>query len=147
VWGLAMGRDSLRGQKVAWGGKLDYPNDLWDVSATYKRLGDGFDPSLGFVPRPEVQIAALSATYQPRPASPIVGLHVRQMFHEFMATLVSDLDNQWESYRIFTAPVTWRLGSWDRFELNVVPVGERLVVPFEIASNVTIPTGAYHWNR
>lgn len=147
AWGLATGHDSLPGRGAAWGGTIDFPNDVWDVFVTYKRLGEDFDPSLGFVPRPAVQISSLNVTYQPRPARPVLGLHVRQMFHEFRASLVGDLENQWESYRIFMAPINWRLESGDRFEFNVVPVGERLVVPFGIAPNVTIPTGAYHWNR
>lgn len=147
VWGTAMDRDSLTGRKRAWGGKIDYPNDLWDVAATYKWLGDGFDPSLGFVPRPNVQMASLSVNYQPRPSRPVLGLHVRQMFHEFRLNLVSDLDNRWESYRVFMAPINWRLESGDRFEFNVVPVGERLTAPFEIADSVNIDVGAYHWNR
>ncbi|MEP7348116.1 MAG: DUF5916 domain-containing protein, partial [Gemmatimonadaceae bacterium] len=147
VWGLAMDRDSLAGRKRAFGGQIDYPNDLWDVAANYKWLGDGFDPSLGFVPRTAVQIATLLVNFQPRPRTPILGLHVRQMFHEFQATLVSDLDNRWESYRVFMAPINWRLESGDRFEFNVVPVGERLDIPFAIADGVTIAEGPYHWNR
>lgn len=147
VWGLAMGRDSLAGRKRAFGAKIDYPNDLWDVAATYKWLGDGFDPSLGFVPRPNVQFATLSVNFQPRPQRPIFGLRVRQMFHEFQSSLVSDLDNRWESYRVFMAPINWRLESGDRFEFNVVPVGERLTRPFAIADSVAIPPGSYHWNR
>jgi hypothetical protein len=147
VWGLAMDRDALDGQKRSWGGKADYPNDLWDISVNYKWLGDGFDPSLGFVPRTGVQIVNLNVVYQPRPKRPILGLHVRQIFNEWENTLVADLDGQWESYRIFTAPVNWRLESGDRFELNVVPVGERLTAPFEIVEGVVIPEGTYHWNR
>jgi hypothetical protein len=69
------------------------------------------------------------------------------MFHEFVPTLVTDTEGRWESYRIFMAPVNWRLESGDRFEFNVVPTGERLVAPFEIAQGVAIPAGAYHWNR
>jgi hypothetical protein len=69
------------------------------------------------------------------------------MFHEFLTTLVADLGGRWESYRVFTAPVNWRLESGDRFELNVVPTGERLTAPFEIADGITIPAGSYHWNR
>ena len=147
VWGLGMDRDDLAGRKRAWGGKVDYPNDLWDISVVYKWLGDGFDPSLGFVPRPNVQIVNVNVVFQPRPKRPILGLHVRQMFNEWENTLVADLDGRWESYRIFMAPINWRLESGDRFELNVVPVGERLTVPFEIADGVVIPEGTYHWNR
>jgi len=147
VWGLAMDREGLGGRKRAWGGKIDYPNDLWDIAFTYKWLDDGFDPSLGFVPRPGVQIVNFNANYQPRPTRPILGLHVRQMFNEFENTLVTDVGGKWESYRIFMAPVNWRLESGDRFEFNVVPVGERLTAPFEIADGVVIDTGSYHWTR
>jgi hypothetical protein len=142
-----MDRDSLTGRKRAFGGKIDYPNDLWDIALTYKWLGDGFDPSLGFVPRSGVQIINFNVNFQPRPKQPILGLHVRQMFNEFLNTVVTDLEGKWESYRIFTAPVNWRLESGDRFEFNFVPVGERLTTPFEIAEGVVLQPGDYHWTR
>ena len=147
VWGLASGRQGLTGNHSARGVQIDYPNDLWDIAAAYKYLGDGFDPSLGFVPRPAVQILNASLVYQPRPQRPVVGLHVRQIFNELFTTFVGGLDGKWQSYRVFTAPVNWRLESGDRFELNVVPTGERLLVPFEIADGVSIPAGNYHWQR
>jgi len=43
--------------------------------------------------------------------------------------------------------VNWRFRSGDRFELNVNPEGERLVEPFEVADDVEIPAGSYHWRR
>jgi hypothetical protein len=147
LWGLAMNRGDLSGPESAFGFKIDYPNDLWDIALTHKSIGDAFDPSLGFVPRPGVRITNFNVNYSPRPEQPIAGLRVRQMFHEFLNTLVTDLDGRWQSYRIFTAPVNWRLESGDRFEINVVPTGERLEEPFEIVDGVVIPTGSYHWNR
>ncbi|HEX4933149.1 MAG TPA: DUF5916 domain-containing protein, partial [Gemmatimonadaceae bacterium] len=148
IWGVAMGREGIApGSRTAFGGKLDYPNDLFDVSLTMRRVGEAFDPSLGFVPRPGVQAMNLSLTYQPRPAGNVLGLDVRQMLHELFLTLVGDLDGKWESYRVFFAPVNWRLESGDRFEFNANPTGERLVAPFEIAPGVVIPPGAYHWMR
>jgi hypothetical protein len=39
------------------------------------------------------------------------------------------------------------LESGDRVEMNIVPTGERLTAPFEIAQGVVIPAGRYHWNR
>jgi hypothetical protein len=147
VWGLAMDRDSLTGGRQAFGGKIDYPNDLWDLAFAYRRVGESFDPSLGFVPRPGVQSFNLSLVYQPRPKGRILGLRVRQMFNELFTTLVTNLDGRWESYRVFTAPVNWRLESGDRFEFNFAPAGERLDAPFAISDTVTIPAGSYHWTR
>ena len=148
VWGLAMGRDELRnGDRTAAGVRIDYPNDLWDISLKYKRIGDAFDPSLGFVPRPGVHIANLSVNWQPRPAHPIGPLPIRQCFWENELSYVAGLTGGWQSYQYFMAPINCRLESGDRFELNVVPTGERLLEPFEVASGVTIPEGAYHFNR
>ena len=148
VWGLAVGREDLqRGDRTAAGFKIDYPNDLWDISAKYKRIGDAFDPSLGFVPRPGVHIANLGVDWQPRPARPIGPLHVRQCFWENQLSYVSGLTGGWQSYEYFMAPVNCRLESGDRFEFNIVPTGERFDVPFEVADGVTIPPGAYHFPR
>jgi hypothetical protein len=147
VWGLATDRFDLTGRKHALGAKIDYPNDLWDVAFTYKWIGESFDPSLGFVQRPGAQLVTLNITNTPRPKRPILGLRVRQMTNEWFNTIATDLDGRWESYRIFLAPINWRLESGDRYEVNVVPTGERLVAPFEIAEDVIIPPGSYHWNR
>lgn len=147
IWGLGTGRADLHGDRSAAGAKIDYPNDLWDISAKYKRIGDAFDPSLGFVPRPGVHIASLGANWQPRPKHPIGPLHVRQCFWENELNYVSGLTGGWQSYEYFMAPINCRLESGDRFEFNIVPRDERFAEPFEIANGVTIPAGAYHFRR
>jgi hypothetical protein len=60
---------------------------------------------------------------------------------------VAGLTGGWQSYEYFMAPVNCRLESGDRFEFNIVPVGERFSEPFEIADGVTIPGRAYHFTR
>jgi hypothetical protein len=145
VWGLATGRDDLSGyrERTAFGCKVDYPNDLWDCAFIYRRIGDGFDPSLGFVPRRGINSYSLGATYAPRPDN----RYIRQMYYELYPSLTTDLAGRWESYRVFAAPVNWQLESGDRFEFNVVPEGERLTEPFDIADGVRIPEGGYDWLR
>jgi len=143
VWGLTNSRDSLVGNKSTFGIAIDYPNDLWDIYAGYKRIGDAFDPSLGFVPRKGVNMYRLVVDYMPRPNISLI----RQFFFESSFSLVTDLSNKWESYRVFTAPVHFRLESNERFEFNVAPAGEQLQYPFEIADGVILQPGAYHWTR
>ncbi|HET7458749.1 MAG TPA: DUF5916 domain-containing protein [Gemmatimonadaceae bacterium] len=158
LWGLAMGRSGLAGgggaagdrtagDRTAAGVTVDYPNDLWNVGLRYKRIGDAFDPSLGFVPRRGVQLVNVGADWQPRPTHALGPLHVRQCFWENQLRYVAGLAGRWQSYEYFMAPVNCRLESGDRFEANVVPLGERLDAPFEIADGVTIPAGAYHFPR
>jgi hypothetical protein len=145
VWSLAVGRDDLRGagDKTALGFKVDYPNDVWDCYVLYRRIGDAFDPSLGFVPRRGINTYQAGCTYAPRPK----GTFIRQMFHEFYPSLTTDLAGRWESYGVLFAPINWQLESGDRIEFNMNPEGERLVESFEITDGVLVPPGSYDWRR
>jgi hypothetical protein len=143
VWGLATGRDDLGGDRTAHGFKIDYPNDLWDLALTYKRIGKDFDPSLGFVPRPAVYLYNASVNSRQR----LSRGPIQQMVYELEPSVATDLKGRWESYRVFFAPVNWRFRSGDRVEFNVNPTGERLVEPFEVVDGVAIAPGSYHWRR
>ncbi len=144
VWGLTMDRAGLRGGgKSALGGKIDYPNDLWDVSFDYKRIGKEFDPSLGFVPRKGIQKFHLGCDYMPRPENS----WIRQWFFESGLRYYTKLEGKWESYSFFTAPFHFENQDGDEFEFNVMPKGERLDEDFEIADGVVIPKGTYRWVR
>lgn len=143
AWGLVTGREGLTGDRTAFGGKIDYPNDTWDVSLTYMHIGDGFDPSLGFVPRRGIQKASVGVEYTFRPG----WSWLRLMRFELRPTLVTDLRSRWETYRVFSAPINWRFESGERFEFNIMPHGERLAEPFEIAEGVVIQPGEYDWVR
>jgi hypothetical protein len=142
VWALTTGRDGLGRDAGAYGFKVDYPNDLWDIQLTAKRLGRDFDPSIGFVPRRAVYLYNGQINNRTRLSKG----PIQQLFHEFVPSLATDLSGTWESYRVFIAPVNWRFRSGDRFELNANPTGERLVAPTDIAG-VIIPPGGYHWMR
>ena len=142
VWGLANNRADLQGDKVAYGGRIEYPNDLWDVSLAYTRIGDAFQPSLGFVPRTG-RILTVGGDFNPRPEWPLI----RQMTYELKFFLVTDLDNQWESYLWTVKPIEWQFESGDRIEYSILPEGEQLADSFDIADGVLIPPGTYRWTQ
>jgi hypothetical protein len=145
VWGLATGREDLSEyrERTAVGLKIDYPNDLWDCFAIYRRIGDGFDPSLGFVPRRGINTYQGGCTFAPRPERGFI----RQMFHRVYPSLTTDLGGRWESYAVEATPLEWQLESGELVLAALVPTGERLVEPFEIAPGVVIPPGSYDWVR
>ncbi len=143
VWGLYNDREGLEGDKSSFGMKIDYPNDIWDVAMTYLRVGDAFDPSIGFVPRQGINRFSVGGTWGPRPKWPLV----RQIRNQLFFTMYTDLNYEWQTYRVFTAPINWRFESGERFEFNIMPQGERIVEPFQIAEDVTIPEGAYNFMR
>jgi len=146
VWGLRNHRDDLGGDN-AFGGMIDYPNDLWDVALVYQHIGENFSPSLAFVPRTGVQIWQLETAFKPRPGWPLV----RQMFFEFNPAVVTDLGGTWESYLVSIKPVDWQLESGDRFEVDIEPQGDRPTEAFDVfgsdTKTVTIPAGTYRWAR
>ncbi len=143
VWGLLNNREDLQGDKSAYGLRLDYPNDLFDVNFTTIRIGPGFDPSLGFVPRQNIHLWDFTGDYKPRP-----GGFIRQMDYEFSIRLFNKWNNStWESYEMILKPLDWLLESGDRFQAGILPQGDRPPEVFELAADVDIPTGSYEWTR
>jgi len=143
VWGLAAGRDDLRGDRASYALKVDYPNDEWDWRVWYKRVGRDFDPSLGFVPRRAVQIWNPSLMHRPRFArGPI-----QQWSYGLNPYLWSDLSGQWETYDAQIHLVDWLFRSGDRVRVSASPSGDRPRSPFEISRGVVIPPGPYEWVR
>lgn len=144
LWGLLNDREDLKGDKSAAGLRIDYPNDLWAFTGTSVRVGDGFNPSLGFVPRRNIHLWNIGGEYKPRPKWSLV----RQMLHEVALTVYNKLNNSdWESYNGLVKPVDWILESGDRVELSLEPWGDKPPEVFEISDNAEIPTNTYEWIR
>ncbi len=143
TWGMVNNREGLEGDKTAVGIKIDYPNDLWDWFVQYRRVGDAFDPSLGFVTRNGIYSYEGKVDYMPRPDSKLV----RQYRFQFRPSLYTDLDHHWESYQVSLTPLNAGLESGDSFEFNFQPQGEFLKDPFEISDGVLIEPGEYHFIR
>jgi hypothetical protein len=147
VWGLRNERDSLQGDKNAYGFAIDYPNDLVGAALTSVTIGDGVQPSLGFAERTGVRLWKAGVDFNPRPSWGLV----RQMFHELGLELYTDLENRWESYEVKINPFDWVLESGERVTFKILPQGDRPPEDFEVfespAESVTIPAGSYEWPR
>jgi uncharacterized protein DUF5916 len=146
VWGLMNDREDLFGEKSAYGVRMDYPNDPVDIALTSIRIGDGFNPSMGFVPRTGVHIWDLSTTILPRPWWP----GVREVTQELNFTFYNRLDNStWSSYGISARPFDILFHSGDRIEFEIKPEGDRVPpdTAYSIADGVDLPTGSYEWTR
>jgi hypothetical protein len=143
LWGLAAGRDDLRGDTAAYAFKVDYPNDEWDWRLWHRRVGRDFDPSLGFVSRRAVQFWNPSFMHRPRFArGPI-----QQMSHGVNPYIWTDLSGQWETYDAQIQVADWLFRSGDRVRVLVSPSGDRPRLPFEVSPGVVIPPGPYQWVR
>jgi hypothetical protein len=143
AWAVATDHEGLEGKRGAAGFKIDYPNDDWDAVLIYKWIGDGFQPSLGFAPRPGVQQIRTGATRRIRPAGgPIndasFGLHAR---------LVTGLEWERESWSLEASPVNLVFRTGDEISFSVTPQGEQLEEPFEVDDGIVIEPGDYGFVR
>lgn len=147
LWGLMNDRADLVGSKNAFGFVVDYPNDRWNLRTGSARIGDGFDPSIGFVARRGVHLWNGEVAFDPRPG----WSQVRQMFHGVSYSLVNNLERRWQSYEVEVKPVDWLLESGDRLEFNIASEGDRPDEEFDVFESedntVLVPAGSYEWRR
>jgi hypothetical protein len=146
AWYLYNWNETRTGRHQAYGVRMDYPNDLWDINASYSYFGDALNPGVGFIARPGVQNVNLGFAYQPRPAKgTLIGDFVRQFFYELRFEFYWDLTGRLETREIFTAPINLRTESGEHIEFNVIPNRDVLPYDFEISRGVVLPRGAYDY--
>jgi hypothetical protein len=147
AWSATTQGDVGPGSKTGWGFNIDYPNDLWNCSASVNQYGDALEPLLGFLPRPGVRLTYGMCFYQPRPSKDGPFREIRQEFFENRYWRYTDSKGIVESWEYRMAPVNVRLESGDRFEFDWNPHQETLQAPFEVAPGVVIPPGTYNFTR
>ncbi len=144
-WMVYNWNEKKGGQKEAYGIKVDYPNDLFDINLAYHHIGDSIDPAMGFLPRRGVHNLFGGFSYMPRPEKGWVGRLVRQFFFEFRPSFYWDLSGRVESMRLFLAPLNFRTESGEHIEFNLTPQREVLPVDFEVSDGVVLPRGDYSY--
>ena len=135
--------EQMAGADHAFGFKLDYPNDLWDVALSWKQIGEDFQPALGFVPRNGIRKANAGITFAPRPGR----WGIRQYFFRVRPEYITDLGNRVQNWRVSSSPLAMVFESGDYLQLNFIPEYERLPEPFAIHPGVVLPAGSYRWTR
>ena len=125
----------------AWGGKIDYPNDRWDASVSYKEIDEDFRPALGFVGRTGIRKTNARAAFMPRPGR----LGVRQLFLEVSLQHVTDQHARTLDWMFIGSPLSFQTESGEEVRFEWVPQFERLDEPFEIQPGIVVPAGDYHY--
>jgi hypothetical protein len=137
-----MGRDGHSGDTSSYGVKVDYPNDKWDGNAWWKRIGDDFDPSLGFVPRHGLFRTGTLSNRTRLSHGPI-----QEMSWSARSVFLHNLDGNLETYSVALGLLGWRFRTGDSISVTLTPAGERLVAPFEVSPGIKAPPGSYDWWR
>jgi hypothetical protein len=140
LWFQQSSSRGVEGDEYAFGGKLEYPNDVWNLKATYLELQPNFRPALGFANRVDIRQYNGSIRHRLRPQG-----WLRTVDNEVQVEWITDTANEALSGRITVRPFWIENNAGDRFEISAFRRREVLFEPFEIMPGQIIPEGDYHW--
>jgi len=126
----------------AWQLRLGRDGDIWQYVARQQRIDPGFNPEIGFVPRPDSILSEGVFAWRPRPKDG----PVRQLVFMYNPLYITDHTGELETRKNFFRTET-------NFQSGDVVGGayeepfERLTADFEIFPNVIIPPGDYRMRQ
>jgi hypothetical protein len=147
AWGAYNWNPLRGGHHEAYGFKVDFPNDRWDIALLHLYYGDALKPGLGYLRRNGGRSLYAHVSYRPRPEGGWIGRMVRQFFFETSASMFWDLRNALETAEFSCMPLSFHTERGVRFEATATATRDRLPYDFEVADGVVIPSGAYTFVR
>jgi hypothetical protein len=122
--------------------RLNFPNDIWRFSTSYRELDEQYAPALGFTQRNGFRRLQPTIRFAPRPRD-FLGL--RQLEFEVRYEHLMDMDWNLETRKTTLKLLGLNFDSGDRVEFEVTQLFERLE-PEDAFSirDVAIPAGRYN---
>ena len=129
----------LKGEDWSWRGRAFYDNDFISAELAYLDVGKNFNPEIGFVPRVDQRSTTANFQVKPRPKHG----PVRQFQFSSRIDYTENRRNILESRRWHYFTVRTIFQSGDRIVVDQHKIFERLLRPFSIRPDITIPVGGY----
>ncbi len=133
------------GNDLAFGVRVDYPNDRWQIRSSYKEKQTNADPAVGFIQRTAYKKLAPTIGFSPRPEN---SRWIRRFRFGARNQFWVDRQNEWfeRSYQLTLLGVDFQSG--DRFTIQAFPRYERLRRDFRIGGGITLPAESeYQYTR
>jgi Domain of unknown function (DUF5916) len=146
-WGATTQGQLPKGSREAWGVRAEYPNDLVNCYADTNRYGDGFDPLLGYLPRPATQQTTAGCYYGPRPSPDGSFRYIRQAFFKTDFSRITDTQGNLQSQNIDLTPIYLESNAGDYLAVSAFLRHETLTTPFSVVPSVTYPVGSFDFER
>ncbi len=125
---------------TARGIRINYPNDIWEFHTSYRELGEGFEPAVGFTPRNGFRRLQPTLTFAPRP-NDLLGIRQLRWQVRFQYLMNMGWERETQQTDITLLGIDFHSG--DGFNVEVKHLRERLDEDFDIHDGVTIPIGDY----
>jgi hypothetical protein len=125
---------------------FSYPNDLIELSASWERAGQDFNPELGFLSRTGYQLYTARCRINPRPdfLPWIQKLQIKPLDINYY---IDDLTRQMQSVYMEFRPLGVFFKTGEMLEINIQRNAEDLTEDFEIRPGYVIPAGRYWTDR
>jgi len=126
-----------------FGGGFHYQSNWLELIGAHRKIGPHFNPEVGFLERQDCICDYLDANFKVRPRIE----RVRELNFEGFIFHAPDTHHvlqtqEWQN----TFRIEFNNGSYS--DDDIVDVfTQRLIIPFNIYKNVSIPVGEYHWTR
>jgi hypothetical protein len=135
--------DELEGPDDSYLARVRYGSDLFGFSAEHLKVGEDFNPEIGFLRRTDVRKSAGELSYSPRPRSIAA---IRKFTFEGEAAYYENGAGQVET-RELQASFRTQLSSGDWFDVEYQRQFEHLYEEFEISDGILLPAGGYDFDR
>ncbi len=133
--GLAADDDSYQA-------RFDYGGDRYGARAEYLKVGDNFNPEIGFLRRDNFKRSFASLRFSPRPASSaVVRKYTTEANIEYILNGAGFLESRQQN-----AKFNIEFNNSDRFAAEAGRNFDVLVLPFQVVRDVAIPVGRYSYD-
>ena len=130
----------LSGGDQSYLASFNYRSDLWGAALEHLRVGENFNPEVGFLRRRGFQETQATARFSPRPESIKA---IRRLSFEASLDYLELIEEQLVGSREGEAKFQIEFESSDVFDLTYTDSYEFLKEDFPINPNVTVPPGRY----
>ena len=133
----------LKGNDTSYKGEFSYNGDRYGLVAEHLFVDERFSPGVGFLRRPDLRKSFGSLRFSPRPASID---WIRRLSWQGSFDFITDAGGTVET-REAVGSFQVELENSDGFDVFFTNTYDLLQRPFAIASDVTIPVGAYNFSN
>ena len=133
----------LKGNDTSYKGEFSYNGDRYGLVAEHLFVDERFSPGVGFLRRPDLRKSFGSLRFSPPPASID---WIRRLSWQGSFDFITDAGGTVET-RAAVGSFQVELENSDGFDVFFTNTYDLLQRPFAIASDVTIPVGAYNFSN
>jgi hypothetical protein len=135
--------DEGGGRDTSYRAQLNFPSDRWGVQLERLRVGEQFNPEVGFVRRADIRRTLAELRFSPRPRS------VRAVRRFWWMGTVDYFENGAGRVdaREQAGEFAVEFQNNDRVSVTYSDLYEFIPRPFTIATGITLPVGGYGWRN